>query len=212
MLQIKQFTFSPLYENTYVLYNEEGMACIIDPGCYYVKEAYMLEAYITKNKLKVVHILLTHAHLDHVFGLKRAAATYNLLPQMHRLELQVLERAPWAAQMYNLPFEVYTGALSWVDDLQVIKIGNDELEVIFAPGHAPGHVCYYCKAQGFIIGGDVLFRQSIGRTDLPGGDHNKLINSIKTRIFCLPENTVVHSGHGPETTIGFEKIHNPFLH
>lgn len=212
MLQIKQFTFSPLHENTYVLHNEQGMACIIDPGCYFVNESDKLEAYIAENKLKVAHILLTHAHLDHVFGLKRAVATYNLVPQMHRLEQQVLERAPWAAQMYNVPFEVYTGALSWVDDLQVVNLGDDELQVIFAPGHSPGHVCYYCKVQDFLIGGDVLFRQSIGRTDLPGGNHNTLINSIKTRLFTLPQNTVVHSGHGPETTVGFEMHNNPFLY
>lgn len=211
MLQIKHFTFSPIAENTYVLYNEAKEACIIDPGCYFPQEEDTLAKFIDSLGLKVVYLLNTHAHLDHVFGLKWAAERYGLTPHLHALEQQVLERAPWAAQMYNLPFPNYSGPLHFLEDGDVIQLGSDALEIIFAPGHAPGHVCFYCAAQSFLIGGDVLFQRSIGRTDLPGGNHGQLIESIETRLMVLPEQTVVHCGHGPATTIGEEKRFNPFL-
>lgn len=211
MLQIKQFTFSPIAENTYVLHNAALEACIIDPGCYFDEEKTELAFYIENKGLHVSKLLNTHAHLDHVFGLKWAAEKYGLTPHLHPLEKPVLERGPWAAQMYNLPYPQYEGPLLDLKDGDILHIGKDELEVIFAPGHAPGHVCFYCKAQGFLIGGDVLFQRSIGRTDLPGGNHQQLIESIKTRILTLPEATVVYSGHGPATTVGEEKQYNPFL-
>ncbi len=211
MLQIKHFTFSPIAENTYVLHNDQGQACIIDPGCYFQTERDELAKYIEKNGLKVELLINTHAHLDHVFGLKWVADTYKVLPHLHPNELQVLEYGPIAAQMYNLPYPHYNGEILLLADHQVIKVGNDELKVIAAPGHSPGHVCFYCEAQGFIIGGDVLFQRSIGRTDLPGGNHAVLIESIETRLFTLPNETIVYSGHGPETTIGEEKQFNPFF-
>lgn len=211
MLQIKQFTFSPMAENTYVLYNENKQACIIDPGCYFPAEKAKLEDFIRNEGLDVVFLLLTHAHLDHVFGLSRAAETYKLKPCIHANELKVLERGPVMASMYGMPFPAYTGELTLVAAGEKICIGSDVLEVIYAPGHAPGHVCYHCAAQEFVIGGDVLFQRSIGRTDLPGGDHETLLNSIRTQLFVLPESTVVHCGHGPSTTIGEEKRFNPFL-
>jgi hydroxyacylglutathione hydrolase len=211
MLQIKQFTFSPMAENTYMLYNENKQACIIDPGCYFPAEKRELDDFISKMELKVELLLLTHAHLDHVFGLSHAAATYGLEPFIHANELKVLERGPVMASMYGMPFPPYTGEINLIKAGDTVKLGNDELEIIYAPGHSPGHVCYYCAAQGFVIGGDVLFQRSIGRTDLPGGDHQTLLNSIRTRLFVLPEETVVHCGHGPSTTIGEEKKHNPYL-
>ena len=211
MLQIKQFTFSPIAENTYVLYNDASEACIIDPGCYFPEEDAQLAGFIEKQGLRVKKLLNTHAHLDHVFGLKWAAAQYNLIPHLHPLEKSVLERGQWAAEMYNLPYPQYEGPLLPLTDGDTLSLGNDELEVIFAPGHSPGHVCFYCKKQGFLIGGDVLFLRSIGRTDLPGGNHAQLIESIKTRLLPLPDATIVHSGHGPATTIGEEKKHNPYL-
>jgi glyoxylase-like metal-dependent hydrolase (beta-lactamase superfamily II) len=211
MLQIKQFTFSPMAENTYVLYNENKQACIIDPGCYFSAEKSQLEAFVTEMGLKVEYLLLTHAHLDHVFGLKWAADTYGLKPCLHENELKVLERGPVMASMYGMPFPAYEGMVSLIAAEDQVIIGQDVLQVIFAPGHSPGHVCYYCAAQGFIIGGDVLFQRSIGRTDLPGGDHQTLLNSIRTQLFVLPDVTFVYSGHGPSTTIGEEKRFNPFL-
>jgi len=211
MLQIKQFTFSPMAENTYVLYNENKQACIIDPGCYFLEEKGQLETFITQMGLTVDYLLLTHAHLDHVFGLKWAADTYGLKPYLHQNELKVLERGPVMASMYGMPFPPYTDEVQLIAAGDKINLGNDLLDVLYAPGHSPGHICFYCASQGFIIGGDVLFQRSIGRTDLPGGDHETLLNSIRTQLFVLPEETVVHCGHGPSTTIGEEKRHNPYL-
>jgi hydroxyacylglutathione hydrolase len=113
--------------------------------------------------------------------------------------------------MYDMPFDNYTGELLFLKDGEKIVLGGDELEIIFAPGHSPGHICFYCAKQNFIICGDVLFNRSIGRTDLPGGDHEALLKNIRTKLFVLPDETVVYSGHGPVTTIGEEKLHNPFL-
>ncbi len=198
-------------ENTYVLYNEEGEACIIDPGCYFPAEKQELSEFLQENKLKVTKVLLTHAHLDHVFGLKWAADSFECTPYMHPSEQPVLDRGPQMGVMYGLMYPAYTGVTIAVTEGDTIAVGKDLLEVIYAPGHAPGHVCYYCRAQHFVIGGDVLFQRSIGRTDLPGGDHQTLLNSIRTKLFVLPDDTVVYSGHGPSTTIGEEKRFNPFL-
>jgi glyoxylase-like metal-dependent hydrolase (beta-lactamase superfamily II) len=212
MLQIKQFTFSPMAENTYVLYNEGFEACIIDPGCYFPHEKQELMVFLEENDLKVTKVLLTHAHLDHVFGLKWVADTFHCIPYMHPFEQPVLDRGPQMGLFYGMVYPAYTGTTIPVTEGGKINLGKDELEVIFAPGHAPGHVCYYCRSQHFIVEGDVLFQGSIGRTDLPGGDHQTLLTSIRTKLFVLPDNTIVHSGHGPSTTIGSEKLYNPFLH
>ncbi len=198
-------------ENTYLVYNEAGDACIIDPGCYFPAEKQELQQYVEEKKLTVQKILLTHAHLDHVFGLKWAAEMYDCTPYMHPGEQPVLDRGPQMGQIYGLIYPSYSGATIAVSEGQTLQIGEDLLEVIFAPGHSPGHVCYYCEAQNFVIGGDVLFQQSIGRTDLPGGNHDTLIYSIKTKLFVLPGKTRVYCGHGPSTTIGEEMLDNPYL-
>jgi glyoxylase-like metal-dependent hydrolase (beta-lactamase superfamily II) len=110
-----------------------------------------------------------------------------------------------------MPFENYRGELIFLKEDDIVKLGDDELKVLFTPGHSPGSICFYCEAQKFVIGGDVLFRKSIGRTDLPGGDHDTLLNSIRNKLFVLPDDVIVYSGHGEPTTIGFEKENNPFL-
>jgi hydroxyacylglutathione hydrolase len=211
MLQIKVFTFSPIQENTYVLYNEEKQACIIDPGCYHSYEEEELADFIDSKQLKPILLINTHCHLDHVFGLNWAAGKYQLTPNIHINEKMMLENAPISGKMWGIPFTNYSGPLEYLTEGQVLKLGNDELKVILAPGHSPGHVCFYCEKQGFVINGDVLFRQSIGRTDLPGGNHQVLIESIKTQLFTLPDDTKVYAGHGSSTTIGYEKRNNPFL-
>jgi hydroxyacylglutathione hydrolase len=211
MFTVKAFSFSPVQENTYLLYNDQGNTFIIDPGCYFEEERETLARFLQQNKLKPVKLLNTHCHLDHVFGNKWIYETFGLELHIHRLEEQVLAFAPTSGLMWNLPFDNYNGPLHFVAEGEEIKLDEDSLSVLFAPGHAPGHVCFYCKAQGFVIGGDVLFRESIGRTDLPGGDHATLLNSIRTQLFTLPDETIVYSGHGPTTTIGYEKRHNPFL-
>mgnify|MGYP002654404089 CR=1 FL=1 len=211
MFTIKAFTFSPVQENTYVIYNEQGHAFIIDPGCYFDEEREQLARFLRQNKLTPIQLLNTHCHLDHVFGNKWVYEQYGLELHLHPNEKQVLDFAPASGLMWNLPFDNYNGPLHWLNEGDEILLDNDKLKVLFAPGHAPGHVCFYCEAQGFVIGGDVLFRQSIGRTDLPGGDHETLLNSIRTQLFVLPDETMVYSGHGQPTTIGYEKKYNPFL-
>ena len=211
MLKIKSFVFSPIQENTYLLYNEFNQCAIIDPGCYFDAEKEELTQFIKDNSLTVIHLLNTHCHLDHVFGNKYVAETYSLTPQIHKKEEQVLAFAPTSGLMYDLPFDNYTGQLLFLKEGDVVIIGKDELVVIEAPGHSPGHICFYNKAQGFLIGGDVLFNRSIGRTDLPGGNYDELIKNIKEKLLVLPNKTIVYSGHGETTTIGEEKVENPYL-
>ena len=214
MLKIKSFAFSPIQENTYVLYNDEGIACIIDPGCYTTYEQQQLADFIKQQKLVPGLLLNTHCHLDHVFGLKWVAETYQLTPHIHFSEKLMLQMAPLSGERWNLPFKGYEGPLNWLTEGQRITIGSDELEVIYTPGHSPGHVCFYneqAKEQPYLVGGDVLFRQSVGRTDLPGGNHRTLIESIMEKLFVLPDETIVYPGHGDVTTIGYEKKYNPYL-
>jgi len=179
MLQVKAFTFSPVQENTYVLYNEQGKAIIIDPGCYYSAEQEKLKNFIKDTGLEPVQLLNTHCHLDHVFGNKWVHEDFGLELYIHQLELPVLERAPFSGEKWGLPFENYSGPIHFLASGDTVQLGNDALEVILAPGHSPGSICFYCAKQGFLIGGDVLFHESIGRTDLPGGDHATLLQSIR---------------------------------
>lgn len=211
MFTVKAFTFSPVQENTYILYNEQKKAFIIDPGCYFEEERDELASFLKQTELQPIQLLNTHCHLDHVFGNKWIYETYGLELHLHANEKQALDFAPASGLMWNLPFDNYNGPLHWLKEDDEIDMGDDKLTVLFTPGHAPGHVCFYCKAQNFVIGGDVLFRESIGRTDLPGGNHQTLLNSIRTQLFVLPDETIVYSGHGPSTTIGYEKRNNPFL-
>ncbi len=211
MLQIQSFTFNPIQENTYLLYNEFSECIIIDPGCYFDDEKQKLVDFIDKNKLKPVALLNTHCHHDHVFGNKFIAETYQLILYIHEKEKPVLEFAPTSGLMYNIPFDNYMGKFKFLKMGDKVNLGDDELIVIEAPGHSPGSVCFYCARQNFLIGGDVLFQRGIGRTDLPLGDHQTLINSIRNNLFVLPDETAVYSGHGPSTTIGEEKRENPFL-
>jgi hydroxyacylglutathione hydrolase len=211
MLSVKAFTFNPVQENTYILYNDQKECCIIDPGCYFKEENAELKNYIENSGLKPVLLLNTHCHLDHIFGNKFVHDTWGLLLHIHQNEKKVLEFGPASGLMYNLPFENYNAELKFIKPGEPIKLGTDELEIRFTPGHSPGSVSFYNKPGGFVIGGDVLFNGSIGRTDLPGGDFNTLVTSIRNQLFTLPDETIVYSGHGPETTIGFEKKNNPFV-
>jgi hydroxyacylglutathione hydrolase len=211
MLSIKSFVFNPVQENTYVLYNEKKEACIIDPGCYFQEERDNLTLFIREEGLKPVLLLNTHCHLDHVFGNKFISETWQLKLHIHEKEKPVLQFAPESARMWQLPFDNYEGELRFLKEGTMIALGNDTMDILFTPGHSPGSVSFYYEPGGFVIGGDVLFNGSIGRTDLPGGDFHTLINSIQTRLFTLPDDTKVYSGHGPMTTIGFEKMNNPFV-
>ncbi len=210
---IKTFTFNGFSENTYVLTDEATRACVIvDPGCYTAAEQSELKHYIDENRLDVAAVLLTHAHIDHVLGCAFVLKTWPGTPLLvHALDRPTLAAVATYAGPYG--FGAYqpaepTGALVAG---QPVRFGGTELEVRFAPGHAPGHVVFYYAPSRQLIGGDVLFRNSVGRTDLPGGDHATLLRSIETELLTLPDETVVHAGHGPTTTIGIERRGNPFL-
>ena len=211
MLHVKAFTFSPVQENTYILYNDQKQCCIIDPGCYFPAEKKELKDFIEQNSLQPLLLLNTHCHLDHVFGNRYISELYQLTLHIHRLEKPVLDFASTSSDMWQLPFDNYNGELVYLREGEKINLGTDELGIRFVPGHSPGSICFYNEEGGFVIGGDVLFNGSIGRTDLPGGDFKTLINSIQTQLFTLPDNTKVYSGHGPVTTVGFEKMNNPFV-
>ncbi len=209
MITVKQFTFSPVQENTYVIYNEQGWCAIVDPGCYFGNERNELKEFITEKGLAPKLLLNTHCHLDHVFGNKFIHDTYGLTLSLHPNEKIVLDFAPISGQQWGLPFDNYNGPLYYLNEGDKFKLGNDLFEVLLTPGHSPGSICFYCPAQHFIVSGDVLFREGIGRTDLPGGDFDTLMNSIRKKLFVLPDEVLVYSGHGPVTSIGYEKINNP---
>ena len=211
MLKIKSFEFSPIQENTYILYNEFNDCLIIDPGCYFDDEKDELLQYIDKMALKPRMLLNTHCHLDHVFGNKFIAEKFGLTLHIHENEKPVLAFAPASGLMYNLPFDNYSGDLIFLKEDEKIKLGDDELDILLTPGHSPGSLSFYSKKDKFVLSGDALFYRSIGRTDLPLGNHETLIKSIREKLFSLPGETKVYSGHGPVTTIGEEKTENPFF-
>jgi len=211
MLTIRTFTFNPYQENTYLLYNEEGNALIIDPGMYGEKEQVEFLTFVDLHNLTPQLLLNTHCHIDHVLGNYFIHEKFDLLPQFHEGELSTLVAVQNYAPQMGFRYDISPIGEVFLKDGDKIQIDNDELEVILVPGHSPAHICFYSASQKFLIGGDVLFRNSIGRTDLPGGNHQQLLDNIKQRLYTLPDDTVVYPGHGPSTTIGFEKNSNPFI-
>lgn len=211
MLTVQSFTFNPVQENTYVVYNEKQQCCIIDPGCYFPAEQETLSGFIEEKGLQPVLLLNTHCHLDHIFGNRYVHEKYDLELHIHPLEQKLLEFGPASGEMYQLPFKNYEGPLRFLKEDGEITIGDDALQILFTPGHSPGSLSFYSEKYKFLISGDVLFQGSIGRTDLPGGNFDVLANSIKTQLYTLPGDVVVYSGHGPSTTIGHEMMSNPFV-
>ncbi|WAC09695.1 MBL fold metallo-hydrolase [Dyadobacter pollutisoli] len=211
MVQIQTFVFNPFSENTYLLSDETGEAIIIDPGCYDQSEYKTLTDYIASNNLTPVKIINTHAHIDHVLGIAALKRKYNIPFYLHRLDEPVLKAVKSYASNYGFAVFDEPEIDQYLKEGESVTFGNTSLKIIFVPGHAPGHVAFVNDEQKFVIGGDVLFHLSIGRTDLPGGDHATLLSSIRTQLFTLPDDYQVFPGHMQSTTIGFEKKHNPFF-
>ncbi|MHA4742161.1 MBL fold metallo-hydrolase [Dyadobacter sp. MSC1_007] len=211
MVQVQSFTFNPFSENTYLLYDETGEAIIIDPGCYDKSELQELTSYIEAKNLTPVQIVNTHAHIDHVLGVAALKRKYGIPFLLHKLDEPLLRAVKTYASNYGFSAFDEPEIDGYILERQSIQFGNTTLKVIFVPGHAPGHVAFVSDEQQFVIGGDALFRMSIGRTDLPGGDHATLLTSIRTQLFTLPDSYTVYAGHMEPTTIGFEKKNNPFF-
>lgn len=211
MIQIHSFTFNPIQENMYLLFDESKDCIIIDPGCYDDTERTILSEFIAQNGLKPVKLLNTHCHLDHIFGNGYVAKKYNLKLEFNKNDMRVFDAFQLTCDLYGMSCDPSPQPSVFLEEGDVIEFGNSKLEILFTPGHSPGSITFYNREEKFMIAGDVLFNGSIGRTDLPGGDHETLINNIKTKLFPLGDDFKVYSGHGPVTTIGFEKKHNPFL-
>jgi hydroxyacylglutathione hydrolase len=212
MATVLTLTFNPFQENTYIVYDETGECVIFDPGCATASEQQALRNKITELQLRPVRLINTHCHLDHVFGNRFVADTYDLPLEIHELEVPVLQAVPQVCRMYGLPEPDPAPALdSFLREGETVDFGNTSLEMYFTPGHSPGSLSFYCAADQFVIAGDVLFYGSIGRTDLPGGDYNTLINAIKTQLLPLGDEVTVYPGHGPATRMGYERQNNPFL-
>lgn len=211
MLHIKSFAFNPFSENTYIVFNENKNAFIIDPGDFSEVENNILNQFIVDNELKVQNILLTHAHIDHVLGLQKAFDKYKVPILMHELEKEILDRNPMDANRFGFFFKPFEGEISYLNENEIISVDEDEFKILHVPGHSPGHIAFYSEAQKFIISGDVLFEGSIGRTDLYKGDAQELLKSIREKLFVLEDETKVYNGHGNPTTVGFEKNYNPFF-
>jgi glyoxylase-like metal-dependent hydrolase (beta-lactamase superfamily II) len=211
MASIQSFVNNPYQENTYILYDDSLECVIIDPGMYTATEQNTVVNFIKANNLKPVLLLNTHCHVDHVLGNKFVFDQYGLKPKFHIGESEVLEAVIAYAPAMGFRYEPSPPPDEYLPETGTISFGNTELQLIFAPGHSPAHLCFYDKDANLLVGGDVLFRGSIGRTDLPGGNYNLLIQNIKEKLFLLPDDCTVYPGHGPETTIGYEKQHNPYL-
>lgn len=211
MLTVNVFPNNPLQENTYIVYDETGKCAILDPGMMTSAEENAVAGFIRQKQLTPVMLLSTHCHIDHVLGNKFVFDMYGLRAQFHAGELDWLADAPARARVWGLRYEPAPLPETFLPESGSIALGDNALQLIFAPGHSPAHLCFYSEADRFLIGGDVLFYQSIGRTDLPGGDHAQLLENIRTKLFVLPDDCVVYPGHGPQTTIGHEKRFNPFL-
>lgn len=211
MSHLKKFVFSPFSENTYVVYDETKECVVIDPGCLSQAEKETLSDFIKKQGLKPKAILQTHTHLDHVFGSAYVKRNFGIPMLMHQADLPVLNDVELRCKTWGIPGYEPVEPDGFLNEGETYSFGNTKFEIIWVPGHAPGHIAFICHEDRYIIGGDCLFRMSIGRTDFPLCSHEKLMESIRNKFFTLPDDYTVYAGHMDETTIGFEKQHNPFL-
>lgn len=212
-MQVKIFEFNPVAENTYVLYDETKECVVVDPGCFYEKEEQELINFIKDNSLIVKHLINTHLHFDHVFGVNFISGYFKLPLQAAKEDEILLINYKNQLQMFGFPDDGKPAPQigHYLTEGDTIHFGNQTLDILAVPGHSPGSLVFYNKKSGMLVVGDVLFQGSVGRTDLVGGNHQQLINGICNKLMTLPDSTKVYSGHGPATTIGYEKLHNPFL-
>jgi glyoxylase-like metal-dependent hydrolase (beta-lactamase superfamily II) len=211
MFTIKTFEFNDFGVNTYVLSSDNKECIIIDPGCYTSTEKRELDNYILENGLKVVKLLITHCHIDHILGITHVEDKYGVGASIHHKGADMLRASVGYGSVFGFEVDKVIKATDYVVEGDNIWLGDNQLKVVYTPGHADGSVCYICQKEKWVITGDVLFQGSIGRTDLPTGDFNVLMKSIKTKLFNLDDSFTVYPGHGPTTTIGFEKVNNPFI-
>ena len=211
MIKINRFVFNTFMVNSYVLYDETGECILIDAACYGPEEEEELRSFIADNNLKLVRNLNTHCHIDHVLGNNFIAQVYGIRPEYHKNSIIFFHTLKEMGSNFGFELNQIPETKRFLEDGETITWGNSSLKVLYTPGHASGSVCFHNADQEFVITGDVLFKDTIGRTDLPTGDFDQLMNSIKTKLFTLPAETMVYPGHGPETTIGYEMENNPFI-
>lgn len=210
-MEIKMFTFNGFQENTYLLYDDSKECVIVDAGCYETFEQKELVDFVAQNHLTVKALWSTHGHIDHVLGNSFCAKHFGVKLYAYEDDVPTHLGVKNYAHVYGFPkYSEKEPDVLIPASQKSISFGNTTLEIIFSPGHAPGHIVFYHAESKNLINGDVLFQRSIGRTDLPGGDYDTLIHSIQKKLFLLPDDTIVHCGHGPSTTIGDEKKYNPF--
>ena len=211
MMKIKRFEFNAFQENTYILYDETKECMIVDAGCYSIEEESTLNQFIGNEGLKPVKLLNTHCHIDHILGVTYCREKYGIPFFAHTGDDILVERVVSQGSVFGFQVQPMQNPDYHIEENDIIRFGNSSLKALFVPGHSLGSIVFYSAEQKFILSGDVLFYGSIGRTDLPGGSYEMLINNITEKLLTLPEDTIVYSGHGPETSIGFEKKNNPFL-
>ena len=211
MLKIHKLTFNPFSENTFVVTDETNDCAIIDPGCCNDKERNELVTTVEAHGLKPVLLLNTHCHIDHIPGNKFVFEKYGLLPQIHALELDILRKAPMFAEFFNFQCEPSPEPVKFLKENDEVKLGNTVFKVLFTPGHSPGSISFYSEKDSAVLSGDVLFYRSVGRFDLPESNGKDLYQSLVNVMMKLPDNVKVYSGHGPETSIGFERKNNEFI-
>lgn len=211
MITIEKFVFNPFQENTYMLFDETKECIIIDPGCYEQTEKNELVSSVGAKNLTPVKLVYTHCHIDHILGNNFICETYGLKPEMHKAGLPFLQNSHEQGEIYEFGLEKSIEPENWIEDGDTVQFGKSKLKAVYTPGHVDGSICLISEADRFVITGDVLFKDSIGRTDFPTGDYDLLMKSIHSKLFTLDDDFTVYPGHGPETSIGYEKVNNPFI-
>jgi glyoxylase-like metal-dependent hydrolase (beta-lactamase superfamily II) len=212
MVRVKVFVFNVFSENTIILWDDEKkVAAVIDPGTSTLDEEKTLADFISSEKLNVKYLINTHCHIDHILGCKFVKEKYNPVYYAPQKDIPLLDHAQQQAQMFDIILDEPPKPEQLITETTELSLGNSFLKFLFTPGHTPGEFCIYLEKEKICITGDVLFNESIGRTDLWGGDYNTLIKSIEQKLFQLPDDVVIYPGHGDSSTIGYEKQNNPFL-